>query len=59
MQRQGASLSGLHLKGKAKDFWSHLSIYRDQPVALFLNGWLEHFKHRCNIRSFSRHGEAG
>jgi hypothetical protein len=59
MQRRGAALSDLHLKGKANDFWSQLSVFKDMPVPLFSNGWLERFKHRRNIRSFLRHGEAG
>jgi hypothetical protein len=59
MQLPGASLSGLHLKGKALDFWSQLSIYKDLAVPVFSNGWLERFKHRRNIRSYVQHGEAG
>jgi hypothetical protein len=59
MQQRGACLSGLHLKGKALDFWSSLAIYKDLPVPLFSNGWLERFKHRRKIRSYQRPGEAG
>ncbi len=54
MQRRGACMSGLHLKGKALDFWSSLVIYKDLPVPLFSNGWLERFKHRRKICAWGR-----
>jgi hypothetical protein len=58
MQQKGVALGGELLKLKASEFWSKLSVYKDQDAPVFSNGWLERFKHHRKVRAYARHGEA-
>lgn len=56
---KGAYISGDILIEKARQIWSSLPQYRDQPPPAFSSGWLHRFKQRYNIKQRTYHGEAG
>lgn len=51
------SVSQELVREKARQFWP--SLYPEKKMPQFSNGWLQRFQNRRNIRSNTRHGEAG
>jgi hypothetical protein len=38
------------IREKARDYWTKLPMYTNQPIPIFSNGWLSAFQNRENIR---------
>jgi hypothetical protein len=56
---KGVYINGDILIDKARQIWSSLPQYRDQPPPACSSGWLHRFKQRYNIKQQTYHREAG
>jgi hypothetical protein len=59
IQKMKGTIIGDILKAKALEIWSLLPQYKDLPEPKWLNGWLEGWKKRHNVKQYVNHGEAG
>ena len=59
VQQTDAIITGDIIKAQAAKLWASLLQYADVEQLKWLNGWLNRFKLRFNIREFVRYGEGG
>lgn len=56
--QRGFPITGPLIRLKATEYWKKIPMYKDHPMPVFSDGWLNRFKHRHSIKWHTFHGEA-